>query len=173
MLRGCVLYLAAVLLAACATVEPDLPWPEGAAPREHFLRHYRDDGVNQQAQSEEQYLYWVRRFYGGSSLMPGWLAITRQVQKAVDAGDRERTVSELVLLGEKIGSEWAKDNGVRLINTRNTAVWGQAVLEAMNREDLGQFLPRLQQDVHAILSRQLGSKDITFERYYRWEPDPF
>ncbi len=124
-------------------------------------------------QTQEEYLYWVRRFYLGYSLVPGWLSITHQVLKPLDGEYRSLKSRELYDLGERIGSEWAKDNGVRLIDTRTTAIWGQAALEAVQRDDLDNFLRLLRDDVESLLGAQASVKDISFERYYRVEADPF
>lgn len=163
----------AVILVSCATVEPEKPWPQGAAPREHFVRHYRADAANQRVQTREEYLYWVRRFYKGYSLVPGWFSITRQILKSLDGDHHTLAEQELYELGERIGSEWAKDNGVRRIDTRTTAIWGQAAMEAARRGDLENFLGVLRDDVESLLAGRTSVKEISLERYYRVEVDPF
>jgi hypothetical protein len=70
------------------------------------------------------------------------------------------------MLGRHIGGEWAKHNDVRRLNTRTAAVWRDALLEALRQNDLDAYLLRLEEDVAAMLSGQLGNDAIRFERYY-------
>jgi hypothetical protein len=162
-----------LVLTSCATIEPREPWPDGAAPRENFVRHFRGDRQNQQLQTEAEYLSWVRRFYLGNGFAPGWLAITEQVKKARGGDHREQVARQLYELGERIASEWARDNSLRLINTRSTAIWGQAAQEAARHRDLENFLPLMARDVDALLAGRIRCSDISFARYYAYDSIPF
>jgi hypothetical protein len=62
------------------------------------------------------------------------------------------------ILGRLIGAEWAKDNAVRVINTRDLKEWGAIMRRAMRRsaEDgadpvLGTFA-QIEREVHRRLS---------------------
>lgn len=154
-------------------MKPGGPWPDGAQPKNNFVRYYRLDKNNKSVQSKKEYLYWVRRFYLGVNLVPGWLKITDQALEHLEEPRRSHAAEQLRQLGESISSEWAKDNGVRLINTKSAVIWGQAVLEALNQDDLDNFLVILAQDVEAMLAGKIMSSEISFERYYTYDFDSF
>jgi hypothetical protein len=74
--------------------------------------------------------------------------------------------SRLFELGRTISVEWAKSNEERLIDTRNAAVWRDALQEALSQGDLDNYLDRVDADVSAILAGSLAGEEIRFERYY-------
>jgi len=69
-------------------------------------------------------------------------------------------------LGGRIGSEWAKDNNVRVLDTRNAAVWRDALIESLNQNDLDDYITRVEEDVENMYMGNLSREDIYFERYY-------
>lgn len=147
----------------------DLEWPDSAYPRSYFEAAYREDELAQQYQSEEEYLLWVTRFYNGYSIAPGWLNLTRQVMERLEGQDpawQAEVEERLYDLGGRIGAEWAKDNEVRLLNTRNAAVWRDALIESLNQDDLANYMIRVENDVESILAGELDKEAIYFERYY-------
>jgi hypothetical protein len=158
--------LCALLLTACALRPPALVWPEGIPPQSVFRAEWRQTPANQSLQSEDNYLLWVTRFYEGFSGVPGWLDMTEQVLERLPASEHEWVAARLLELGGRIGREWAKDNAVRVLNTRSAAVWRDALLEALARDELEAYLDRLSQDVDALLAGELTNDLIRFERYY-------
>ena len=83
------------------------------------------------------------------------------------AADRHEEVRQrLFHLGGRIGSEWAKPNAVRRLNTRNAAVWRDALIESINQGELDDYIDRVETDVESLLAGELSKEDIFFERYY-------
>lgn len=162
---------ALLLIGACATPVPDTPWPAEVQEPTSFSAVWRSDAVNQPLQTETEYLTWVLRFYEGFNMVPGWLSMSEQVGTRLTERERAAVAATLEVLGTRMATEWAKDNSVRLVSTRMVAVWRDALLEALAQEDLPAYLQKLDEDLTAILSGELGGDDIVFERYYYDEFD--
>jgi len=160
------LLLALNLLTGCAAFFDGPAWPGQAYPRDYFVAAYREDNMAQMYQTEDDYLLWVTRFYYGSTIAPGWLDLTRQVLDKVGQPDRRQAADRLFHLGGRIGSEWAKPNGVRRLNTRNAAVWRDALIESIAQGELFEYMDRVENDVESIIAGELDSEEIYFERYY-------
>jgi|GEM_PF-5172116 len=99
-----------------------------------FRPLYEADTANREEQSWEQYWRWVTTFYTGNVIARGWL----DECAALLAGlDRHRLHSELIVAMNRLGryavAEWAKDNGVRLISSRDVFRWRNE-LRAVNRD---------------------------------------
>lgn len=154
------------LLGACVTTVQPGDWPDGSPPATYFQATWERDESNQALEPLDNYLLWVSRFYRGFSGVPGWLSITEQVLARVPATENERIAARLYDLGARIGGEWAKHNEVRRLNTRSAAVWRDALLEALARDELNDYLDRLDSDVNALLAGELDNDLIRFERYY-------
>lgn len=161
----------ALLLEACATQEPLAPWPEELPARSYFTQQWRRDRDNRGVQSRDEYLLWVTRFYRGYNVAPGWLDMMAIVEERLPQEHWQQVEPRLHRLGQSIGSEWAKDNAVRKLNTRVAAVWRDALREALTLGDLDAYLERLEQDVAALLEGRLDRDAIRFERYYTDEFD--
>jgi hypothetical protein len=153
-------------LAACVSIPRVTDLPEHLPPVSWYVAAWQDDSANQQYQSLDEYLVWVRRFYEGFNIAPGWDDLTRQVLERIPASDQEVVSSRLFELGRTISVEWAKSNEERLIDTRNAAVWRDALQEALSQGDLDNYLDRVDADVSAILAGSLAGEEIRFERYY-------
>jgi hypothetical protein len=160
------LFTGSGLLAGCASRAPEPEWLDGIPPAAYFRAEWRESGVNQSLQSEEEYLLWVTRFYAGYGAVPGWLSMTEQVIERLPSAEHDAIEARLFELGRRIGAEWAKDNSVRRLNTRSAGVWRDALLEAFARRELNAYLDRLAADVDALLSGDLNNDAIHFERYY-------
>jgi hypothetical protein len=166
------LFLALItLLAACTTRAPEPEWPGGIPPRSFFSMEWRESANNRSLQSQDDYLLWVARFYTGYGAVPGWLSMTSQVIQRLPPAEHDAIEARLFELGGRIGAEWAKDNAVRLLNTRSAGVWRDALLEAFRRNELDVYLDRLSADVDALLAGELHNEAIRFERYYTDEFD--
>ena len=153
-------------LSGCSLISTDQQWPESVYPQEYFLAAFRADEAAGQYQTEDDYLLWVNRFYNGYSLAPGWLNLTRQVLERLEEPYSSEVSERLYIIGGIIASEWAKDNDVRLLDTRNASVWRDALVEALDRGDLDNYMIRVENDVASIMAGELAREDIYFERYY-------
>lgn len=161
-----IVLLSLCLLQACSLLSTDLDWPENAYPREYFEAAFQADAAAQQYQTLDEYLLWITRFYYGNSLTPGWLGLSEQLLERLEEPQRSEVSERLYQLGGRIGSEWAKDNEVRLLNTRNAAVWRDALRESADRGDINEYITQVENDVTAIMAGSLSHEDIYFERYY-------
>jgi len=162
LLRG----LGFLLLTACAAPQILPEWPDELPARSWFQQQWRQDVANRSLQSEADYLLWVQRFFEGFNMVPGWLTMMKEVRARVPAEQWMLLESRLHDLGGSIGSEWAKHNDVRKLDTRTAAVWRDALMEALSQDDLEAYLYRLEQDVGALVGGQLDMDSIRFERYY-------
>ena len=75
---------------------------------------------------DREYQRWLKVFYDGSFLVPGWKSRKREVLSYVTENKAE-TEKLLDELGNIIGREWAKDNRVRKISTDDIVRWGEAM----------------------------------------------
>lgn len=156
-------------IAGCATTIDDIEWPEGAYPRGYFEAAFLEDPVAGRYQELDDYLLWITRFYTGYSIAPGWLELQDEVRSRLDepqSAYADAVIERLYHLGGLIGAEWAKSNEVRLLNTRNAAVWRDALVESIVQDDLDNYITRVENDVRAILAGRLDKEEIYFERYY-------
>lgn len=171
-IRSLLFIIILLSLSACISFNRD-DWPENLPDQELFIQAYQADTVNQALQTEDDYLYWVNRFYNGANLVPGWLGITSGVLERTDKPEYASVKAQMDSLGLRIGKEWARNNQIRLLNTRSASVWRDALLEALNQGELQKYLDILNQDVNDILSEKLDNEEIYFERYYIDEYDDF
>lgn len=157
--------LAVLFLSSCAMLGAG-QWPEGAPARAFFERQYQADAINQARQSEDDYLMWVERFYTGLDPVPGWLEMTRRVLAGLEEPPRMEVEGRLFELGRRLSAEWAKDNAVRGLDSRMVNVWRDALVEALARDDVLDYLERVEEDIDRLLAGSLEPDDIYFERYY-------
>jgi len=156
-------------IAGCATSIEDIEWPDGAYPRGYFEASFLEDPAAGRYQNLDDYLLWITRFYIGYSITPGWLELQAEVRSRLDepqSAYANAVIERLYHLGGLIGAEWAKSNEVRLLDTRNAAVWRDALVESIFQDDLDHYITRVENDVEAILAGRLEKEAITFERYY-------
>jgi len=123
-----------------------------------FRPEYDKDQVNQKVQTWNQYSDWIAQFYKGNFASVGW---TKQGQACVAPVKSKAVQHELIKLfnelGKDIAKEWAKDNGVRKINTADLNRWG-GTLRAAQRADrgTGSALKSTLQAVRAEVDKKLG-----------------
>jgi hypothetical protein len=170
-LKIAILFFCACMLSACSGFRTGDTWPEELPPQSHFVAAYQADADAQMYQTQDEYLFWVTRFYNGINLVPGWLGITEQVLERLEDPQRSVVEQRLYSLGSRIGIEWPKDNRVRKLNSRSANVWRDGLLEALSRGELDGYLDRVDQDVDDLLSGTLDNDEIYFERYYEDEFD--
>lgn len=160
--------LLALVAASCARapVQP-VEWPDDLPPISHYHQIYDQDEENQAAQSRTKYLEWVVRFYHGWKLhQDGWHATTRDVLHGIEDGPgKQRLKRKMAHLGRMISGEWAKNSRSRRIRSRQLSVWGQALLDSIERGDEETLIDQVTHDVGALLSGDLDPAEITLARY--------
>lgn len=166
MTRNGVLFAVFLLLAACALTPEKAEWPADMPPRSWYVYLYNADTGNQENQSLEKYLKWVRIFYRGWGGVRGWRSIEEEILADTDAADREQLRRGLDDLGRKISGEWAKSYGVRLINGKAVQAWVDAAYECSEQRDHERLLRAIDRDVEALLAGRLNASEITLKRYY-------
>jgi hypothetical protein len=101
-----------------------------------LLAAYHRDPVNTKVQTWAQYWGWVQTFYRGNILSEGW---TKFSQVTLDAfkSEAERLPVKKTLndLGKLISQEWAKDGGIRKINTTDLRRWYETISTARRDDD--------------------------------------
>ena len=162
------------LLTACISPGREINWLPQLPSQHYFVQAYQADADNRQQQSLAAYLSWVRKFYNGTPLQPkGWLAMTNEVAASVPADKQETLRQRITALGQRIAAEWAKDNKIRRLTTRNVVVWANALREAIARNEVNVLVERIAADVNALLNEQLLAAQINDERYYESEFNEF
>lgn len=158
-----------LLLSACATHTANQnTWPAGVPARSYFEAVYAADLCNQQEQELVDYLKWVVRYYEGWELYRrGWKDVTEdlvtQIEEPVLAVEIKRKMDAI---GQSIAGEWAKKTATRRIYTRHVAIWGNALVEAMNRSEEVKLIDIVARDINDLLAHSLSVDDITADRYY-------
>jgi hypothetical protein len=165
-------------LGACAALHPSAldDWPEGIPPASYFVAAYEADPDAARLQTLDEYLYWVRGFYAGTTFYPrGWNDVSEDLLADMEIADgnsedyarRERTLYEL---GRDIAAEWAKDGSINRVDNQHLATWAIAASRAVKEENVDETLERISEDVQALLALQIGPDEIDADRYH--EPDP-
>ncbi len=137
-----------------------------AAPTEtidtaYFKKEYAEDKANQEFQTEQEYVRWVREFYEAQAtiLTPaGWSEQSKNLLARLETSDARANVRELMdSLGKRIAAEWAKDKRASKLDVINGRLKWSAELKAAEMEDDGtglqiiEALARIDQEVAAML----------------------
>lgn len=160
------IFITTLVLPACSILQPPDYWPDQLPPQEYFIDRYQVATDNQAYQELDSYLNWIKTFYLGSALSPGWLGLTEDLLYEAPAVKKQEYEVKMEFLGRLIGAEWAKNNAVRLIDTRCASVWRDALIEAIERDDLENYMQRFEADVNAIFAGSLSKENIVYTRYY-------
>ncbi len=159
-------------MTACAehTLQ-ELDWPNELPTYDTFLDDYRRDPTNARYQTLAQYLSWVKRFYLGWELYPrGWVHLSQDLLFRIDDPLLAAELKDrLANLSAVIASEWAKDNRVRHIDTRQVSIWGNALLTSLRYGETLSIPERVTEDVHDLLNNRISSEVITENRFYAEE----
>jgi len=157
--------LSLLILASC--IAPDIGnWPDSVPPRQLFVEAYVEDGANRQLQSRTEYLEWVLSFYQGTlTYQSGWEDIEGYIFVAADPQKNASLLAQLRELGIVIGSEWAKHNDIRLIDSRMLSLWGSTIQLAPNFEKQQETVELIASDIDALLGGSLAQEDILEARY--------
>ena len=94
-------------MAGCALAPVrDADWPEDIPPKSYYERLYDRDTADRAAQTEDEYLTWVIRFYVGWEGFPrGWRDISREATDTVPPERREVVRNKFSRLGKFISGE--------------------------------------------------------------------
>ena len=141
-------------------------WPDTVPHHQIFLDYWQDDSVNQQVQSRDEYLQWVRIFYTGNLLYPrGWLDLEIELLKELEPQQRRGLESDLRQLGITIGAEWAKLRDDRLVDSRLLALWA-SILQLAQVDQLElQAVDLIASDVELLFAGALARDEIVESRY--------
>ncbi|MBK8185931.1 MAG: hypothetical protein IPK77_00965 [Cellvibrio sp.] len=158
--------LSLFLMSACTHLKDQ--WPEQVPSRSHFTNSFDQDELNKTVQTKEEYLLWIQRFYLGWEIYKrGWLKMTNELLAEVDDPKQQKIIERKMSdLGLKISREWAKKSKKRRIYTRHVAIWGNALLESLDKGESMQLINQVNDDVDALLEHRLDPKMITENRYY-------
>ena len=167
-------------LLACTTQSKKIArsdaWPEGMPSRAYFVKVYEADDVNKQIQTQEEYLTWILRFYNGWELYGrGWLKMTNELVAQVNDPSQVKEIKfKIDRIGRLVSGEWAKKSDTRTIYLRHVSIWGNALLESLDRNEALPLINRVNQDVDDLLAHRIKANVITAERYFPIdENDPF
>lgn len=166
LLLGTLLAMTLTMSCVRAPVER-VEWPDDLPPMDYYVRVYEQDRENKAVQTREKYLQWVVRFYKGWKLyQDGWDRTTRDVLHGIEDGaKKDRMKGKMHHLGKLISAEWAKNSGNRRIRSRELSIWGQALLEAMDRGREEALIDQVTRDVSALLSGNLKPTRVNLKRY--------
>jgi hypothetical protein len=152
-------------LASC--VAPNIDhWPNSVPDQQVFIAAYSADAENKQRQSLREYLQWVVSFYQGNLIhQSGWHDIQTYMITAPSLELNEELHDQMGRLGVVIGSEWAKHNDIRLIDTRMLSLWGSTIQLASNFDTQQQSIEVISEDVSQLLNGNLDKEDVLESRY--------
>jgi hypothetical protein len=173
-----VLILASSLFACSSNkiVRQADAWPSEMPSRAYFLKIYEADEANKKIQTQEEYLTWIVRFYSGWELYRrGWIKMTNELVAQVEDPNQIKEIRYKVnRIGRLVSGEWAKKADTRTIYLRHVSIWGNALLESLDRNDALPLINRVNQDVDDLLAHRIKADIITAERYFPVnEDDPF
>lgn len=158
----------AMILSGCVShIGVSTDWPGELPPVKLFVEAYENDQINQEVQSMEDYLLWVKRFYQGWVVYDnGWLKMSRDLVEQMPSNQREAASQRIAEIGLVIAPEWAKEKTDRYIFTDMVAVWGEALLEALNRGEVFEYMDSVEQDLKMLKNGQIQRQDIFMQRYF-------
>jgi len=177
LVRYYTLLIIATLISACSSHKiVDKPWPQEMPSRSYFTKIYNADKENKLIQTEEDYLKWIVRFYNGWELYRrGWIKMTDELMAQVDnPAEAEEIKFKIDRIGRLVSGEWAKKSEARTIYLRHVSIWGNSLLESLDRGEPLPLINRINQDVDDLLAHKIHPDTITADRYYASdENDPF
>lgn len=165
-----ILLLPMVLMACSNPKKVDgiaLDWPSDIPNLSYYQSLYAQDTHNQTAQSETDYLMWVKRFYKGwAGFARGWLEVSDDLVESIHPDRQVAVRDKLAALGKEVSGEWAKKSEQRLIYTKNLSIWGNVLSEASYQETVESVVDHISQDVDLMLAEKLEPDAITMNRYF-------
>lgn len=168
--------LASTLLACSTQRVAQENWPDAMPSRAYFVKMYEADQLNQKVQTQEEYLTWIVRFYNGWELYRrGWIKMTDELVAQVEDPKQVNEIRyKIDRIGRLVSGEWAKKADTRTIYLRHVSIWGNALLESLDRDQALPLINRVNQDVDDLLAHKINPDVITADRYFAAdEDDPF
>jgi hypothetical protein len=168
------LIISLLLISGCVSHPPQqASWPTDIPPRDYFVASYEADVDNKATEDLDEYLLWVIRFYKGWELYGnGWSKVTRDSLHGVtDPVVAQEIKTKMDLIGQGIASEWPKNKKDRRIFTRHIVVWGNALVEAIKRDQELPLINRVLADVNGLVEHKVAVEDIKAERYFPRDKD--
>ena len=165
------IYSSLILIQSCTTLSLNETWPAEIPPQSIFVESCKNNnGCTTQDQTKD-HLVWIKRFYLGSILYPtGWNEISDRLLATLDnQAIIPSTTERLDNLGLEIVTEWAKDNRVRLIDSKLLSIWGNALAASAENNEQIEFITQIENDVEQILNGTLKAEEISSDRYYTVE----
>lgn len=157
-------------LMACQTANLLMDWPADVPERQLFVDgYYAKRGISSASNKElNNHLGWIIKFYNGTVIYPqGWNIISERYLATVEGNETRQVLEQRIhLLGIKIANEWAQANNIRLINNKAMLVWGNGLRSAAELMEHERYIGLVERDVDLLLSEDITSKDINFERYF-------
>lgn len=177
-LRLLALLVLASSLFACSTqkLARDENWPATMPPRAYFVKAFAADEANKKIQTQQEYMTWIVRFYNGWELYGrGWTKMTDELLAQIKDPDEAKEIKYKVdRIGRQVSAEWAKKSDTRTIYLRHVSIWGNALLESLDRDQALELVTKVNQDVDDLLAHKIKPGVITAERYFPAdEDDPF
>lgn len=125
-----------------------------------FRPGYLSDATNGQVQTWDQYWGWVNSYYQGNIVSNGWIKETEtSLARVADAATRQELLKEMNEAGRLVSREWAKDSGVRKINTSDLISWGNRLSTARRDEKgSGADLLATARLIHGEARRKISGK---------------
>lgn len=151
-------------------------WPNTMPPRNYFVKAYEADEINREIQTQQEYMTWIVRFYNGWELYGrGWTKMTNELLEQVEDPTEAKEIKHKIdRIGRLVSAEWAKKSDTRTIYLRHVSIWGNALLESLDRDQALELVTRVNQDVDDLLAHKINPGVITAERYFPAdEDDPF
>ncbi len=103
-----------------------------------FRPRFESDAANREKQGWEEYWRWITAFYGGNLIARGWIEECDRLLAGLDtAPSRDELVRRMNILGRLAAAEWAKDNGVRRISSRDIFAWRDQLRAAVTGRHAG------------------------------------
>lgn len=103
--------------------------------------------------SNENLQSWIKAFFEGSWLVPGWNSRVATLLAARPVIERQALQERLDRLGHRIAPEWARENDVRRIDNSDLAGWGRTLEQAqlMPAADLDRAIGEIEAEVEQRL----------------------
>lgn len=157
------------MLSSCSLYQVESSdWSDTWPSESYFQRVYDLDEANQSAQSYAEYRLWIKRFYAGWIFYPsGWEGMVEQLLATkTNPTLRVWFRQEMLAVGARISSEWAKDDNHRLINSQHLLNWSDAVRRSVAQSQEEWLLAEITHDVTGLLNGSLSASQIASKRYF-------
>lgn len=114
---------------------------------------------------------WVERFYHGWEPFRGWLHASDELISTLKSPSEQKLARDKSFAMGKIASaEWALENSKRKINNQHLSIWGNALLDSIDRREQLLILAKMLADVKSLMDGNLLPVDINNDRYYIQTP---